>query len=179
MVKNALQAQLLKAGLVDNKQVKKANNQNEHAKRTGHVNTIKQDITEAQIKKAVKDQLLNSEKQHAIEHKSLISNISQMIEQYQIQDTNGDTAYQFIDQNKVKKIYVKPEIYNQIINGKVAIVKKALHMENYAILPTALADKIEKKLTGFIVVLNQDNKEVTSIEDDPYKDYVIPDDLMW
>jgi len=36
MAKNALQAQLLKAGLVDAKKAKKINQQQQHAVKTGH-----------------------------------------------------------------------------------------------------------------------------------------------
>ncbi|NUF85308.1 DUF2058 family protein, partial [Acinetobacter seifertii] len=38
MVKNALQAQLLKAGLVDNKKAKKLTKQAQHEQRTGQSN---------------------------------------------------------------------------------------------------------------------------------------------
>ena len=41
-----------------------------------------------------------------------------------------------------------------------------------------LADRINSKLEGFMVVSN-DKSEVDLAEDDPYAAYVIPDDLMW
>ena len=40
MAKNALQAQLLKAGLVDSKKANKISKQSQHAKRTGDVSNI-------------------------------------------------------------------------------------------------------------------------------------------
>ena len=53
MAKNALQAQLLKAGLVDNKKAKQLSKQSQHAKRTGDSENIeaKKALVEAQAKK--------------------------------------------------------------------------------------------------------------------------------
>lgn len=109
MAKNALQAQLLKAGLVDNKKAKQINKQNQHSKRTGGEQTdaeVKQALAEAQAKKLEKDQQLNQEKQRLLEEKTLKANILQMIRQHQITDISGDITYQFIDQAKVKKMYI-------------------------------------------------------------------------
>ena len=58
MVKNALQAQLLKAGLVDNKKAKKLSKQAVHEKRTGDSNDaeIKAKIEQDKQAKLAKDQ---------------------------------------------------------------------------------------------------------------------------
>ena len=110
MVKNALQAQLLKAGLVDNKKAKKLSKQAQHEQRTGQNDDaiIKANIDRAKQEKLAKDQ------------------------------------------------------------------------DSYAYLPKALAEKIEQKMTGFIL-LNQQSEQNTQMtdEEDPYAAYVIPDDLMW
>lgn len=50
--------------------------------------------------------------------------------------------------------------------------------EGYALLPRPLADRIDAKMEGFMVVSNDTSEEVLA-EDDPYAAYVIPDDLMW
>lgn len=49
---------------------------------------------------------------------------------------------------------------------------------SYALLPRPLADRINAKLEGFMVVSN-DKPDVELADDDPYAAYVIPDDLMW
>jgi len=76
MAKNALQAQLLKAGLVDSKKAKKISKQSEHAKRTGDVSNVeaKKALAAAQAKKLEKDQKLNQEKQQLLEEKMLKAN---------------------------------------------------------------------------------------------------------
>ena len=50
--------------------------------------------------------------------------------------------------------------------------------ESYPLLPRPLADRINAKLEGFIVVSN-DKSDAQLEDDDPYAAYVIPDDLMW
>lgn len=177
MAKNALQAQLLKAGLVDDKKAKKISKQAQHAKRTGDSASVeaKKALAEAQAKKLEKDQKLNQEKQHALEEKTLKANIVQMIKQHQITETDGDINYQFVDDSKVKKIAITQKLYDQIVAGHVVIARLE---ESYALLPRPLADRIDTKMEGFMVVSNDTSEEVLA-EDDPYAAYVIPDDLMW
>ena len=177
MAKNALQAQLLKAGLVDSKKAKQLSKQSQHAKRTGDLADaeVKKALADAQAKKIEKDQKLNQEKQQILEHKMLKANIIQMLKQHQITGTDGDVSYQFIDQSKVKKVYITQKLYDQIVAGHVVIARLE---ESYALLPRPLADRIDAKLSGFMVVSN-DKSDIELIADDPYAAYVIPDDLMW
>jgi uncharacterized protein len=179
MAKNALQAQLLKAGLVDAKKAKKINQQQQHAKKTGQDQTdleIKQALALAQQEKLAKDQALNQQRQAELERKTAEANIKQMLTQHQLKDIQGDTAYQFIDQQKVKKIYVTQALYEQIVAGRVWVARLDT---SYVLLPRPLGEKIEQRAPAVIVVNNSLNKEQISDEDDPYAAYVIPDDLMW
>ncbi len=178
MVKNALQAQLLKAGLVDNKKAKKLSKQAVHEQRTGQSNEaeLKAKIAQDQQEKLARDQALDLEKKRLLQGKELKAAIVQMINQHKIKNTDGEIAYQFIDDNKVKKIYLNQQIYNALVAGSLIIAKEA---EAYAVLPKALAERINQKMEGFIIVNNSEKNEQTTDEDDPYAAYVIPDDLMW
>lgn len=179
MVKNALQAQLLKAGLVDNKKAKKLTKQAQHEQRTGQNDDagLKAEIDRAKQEKLAKDQALNLEKQKILEEKALKASIIQMIKQHKVENTEGDIAYQFIDENKIKKVYINQQIYNALVSGSLVVAKD---QEQYAYLPKALAEKIDQKMQGFILVNNKDEKnDQTTDEEDPYAAYVIPDDLMW
>lgn len=179
MVKNALQAQLLKAGLVDNKKAKKLTKQAQHEQRTGHNDDaqIKAEIERAKQEKLAKDQALDSEKQRILELKALKASIIQMIKQHKVGQTEGDVAYQFIDENKIKKLYINQQIYNALVSGSLVIAKD---QESYAFLPKALADKIDQKMQGFVLInKNTEKNDQATDEEDPYAAYVIPDDLMW
>ncbi len=177
MVKNALQAQLLKAGLVDNKKAKKLSKQAVHEKRTGDGNEaeIKANIEKAKQEKLAKDHAIEQEKKAILQEKELKAAIMQMIQQHKIRDTDGEISYQFIDE-KIKKIYLNQQIYNALVAGSLVIARDN---ESYAILPKALADRINAKMEGFIIVNNSEKNEQTTDEEDPYAAYVIPDDLMW
>lgn len=177
VAKNALQEQLLKAGLVDTKKAKKLTKQAQHAKRTGNASDaeIKKSVAEAQAEKLKRDQELNQQRQQALEEKTLRANIVQMINQHQITDTQGDIEYRFVDDSKIKKINITQKLFDQIVAGHVSIARLE---EGYALLPRPLADRINEKLEGFIVESN-DKAEDEPAEDDPYAAYVIPDDLMW
>lgn len=73
MVKNALQAQLLKAGLVDNKKAKKLSKQAVHEQRTGQNDDaeIKAKIAKDQQAKMEKDHTLEQEKKAILQEKEL------------------------------------------------------------------------------------------------------------
>lgn len=178
MVKNALAAQLLKAGLVDNKKAKKLSKQGQHEQRTGQNNDaeIKAKIAQDKQAKIAKDQALNQEKQRILEDKALVAAIIQMIGQHKIRETDGDVSFQFIDEGKIKKVYIHQQIYNALVSGSLVISKEN---NSYAFLPKALADRINDKMAGFIIVSHSAENQQTTDEEDPYAAYVIPDDLMW
>ena len=178
MVKNALQAQLLKAGLVDNKKAKKLSKQAVHEQRTGQSDEaeLKAKIAQDQQVKLEKDQALDLEKKRLLQGKELKAAIVQMINQHKIRDIDGEVSYQFIDESKVKKIYLNQQIYNALVSGSLVVAKES---DSYAILPKALADSINDKMEGFIIVNNSEKNEQITDEEDPYAAYVIPDDLMW
>ena len=178
MVKNALQAQLVKAGLVDNKKAKKLSKQAVHEQRTGQSDEaeLKAKIAQDQQEKLEKDQALDLEKKRLLQGKELKAAIVQMINQHKIRDIDGEVSYQFIDESKVKKIYLNQQIYNALVSGSLVVAKES---DSYAILPKALADRINDKMEGFIIVNNSEKNEQITDEEDPYAAYVIPDDLMW
>ena len=178
MVKNALQAQLLKAGLVDNKKAKKLSKQAVHEQRTGQSNEaeIKAKIAQDQEQKQARDHAIEQEKKAALHEKELKASILQMINQQKIRNIDGDVSYQFIDEGKIKKLYINQQIYNALVSGSLVIAKEN---DRYAFLPMALAERINAKMEGFIIVNNSEQNDQTTDEEDPYAAYVIPDDLMW
>lgn len=99
-----------------------------------------------------------------------------MIKHHKISNTDGDSVYQFIDESKIKKVYISQQVYNALVSGSLVIAKD---QTQYAYLPKALAEKIDQKMKGFILLNNAESNEQTTDEEDPYAAYVIPDDLMW
>jgi uncharacterized protein YaiL (DUF2058 family) len=66
-------------------------------------------------------------------------------------------------------------VQQQIVRGQLAIVALGQH---YELVPRVVAEKIAQRDAAAVVLLNNQSK-ATEEDDDPYKDYVIPDDLMW
>lgn len=75
----------------------------------------------------------------------------------------------------MKKIYVDKAMQDQLVAGRLAIVN---YNDDYEVVPAGVADKITLRDES-IVVLNNVISEEEKDEDDPYAEFVIPDDLMW
>lgn len=94
---------------------------------------------------------------------------------YGFSGTTGQeaTVYNFTDGKRIKKIYVSEAIQEQLVKGRLAIVKLG---DEYELVPAVVADKISQRDEGCVLSQQAATQEVD--EDDPYADYQIPDDFM-
>ncbi|AKX55074.1 nucleoprotein/polynucleotide-associated enzyme [Thiopseudomonas alkaliphila] len=177
---SSLRDQLLKAGLVNQKQAKQAEKQQRKQQRLVKKGQAEADVTaqemvrKVQEEKALRDQELNREQQEKAELKARRAQIKQLIESARLPKFEGDDFYNFVDNKKVKRIAVNELVRNKLSNGSLAIVS---HGGGYEIIPREAAEKIEQRDPRRILLLNTATNEVEA--DDPYADYQIPDDLMW
>lgn len=176
----SLQDQLLKAGLVDQKKVKQANKdkrknakQQRHSK-TAVVDDSKQAAQQALKDKAARDREQNAKRNQEAERKAIIAQIKQLIELNRITREGGETAYNFVDNKKVKKIYVTDVLHGQLSRGQLAVV--TLNGQ-YELVPAPVAQKIADRDVSFVISLHDASQH--DDEEDEYADYKIPDDLMW
>jgi uncharacterized protein len=171
MAQMSLQEQLLKAGLSNEKKAKKAkkaSKKNRDLKR--EVKAAAEEKRQAQLEK---DKKLNEQIKAQQEQKAVQAQIKQLIEMNQLEQGKGDITYNFMDDNKVKTLKVSDKVQRQLANGLLSIVN---YQDDYAIIPSIVADKIA--LRDDSVLVSQNEIEQPD-EDDPYAEYVIPDDLMW
>lgn len=183
-MRNALQDQLLKAGLVNDKQVKKAQVQkrkedqhNKGVKPVVSEEEAKRQALQAQAEKTERDRQLNLQRNEAAEQKAIVAQIKQLVETHRRPIDDGDIPYNFIDDGKVKTLRVSEETRKQIARGALAIVKLA---NRYELVPAEIADKIRVRNPAFLVVDNaQPQLSTTPAAEDPYAQYQIPDDLVW
>jgi len=177
---NAFQEQLLKAGVVSKDKVNKANkSKHKQAKQrpkdqTTEADERKREIKQAALDKAERDRELNRLKLEEENKKAIAAQIRQLVEMNRISTGDGETAYNFEDDKKIKHIYVTDDMRKQIVNGRLAIVQLD---EKYALVPKVVADKIMQRDASFVIVCNETTQ--ASDEDDEYADYKVPDDLMW
>ncbi len=177
---NSLQDQLLKAGLVDKKKAKalqkeKKKGSRKLAKGEVAVDETKLAVKQAAQEKAERDRALNLKLAAEAQRKAIQAQIRQLIENHRIRPRNGDISYQFPDGKSIKKIVLDTRLQQQVIAGTVAIVRGD---GGYGVVPRVVAEKILARDAGYVLVLNDAQKDATA-DDDPYADYQIPDDLMW
>ncbi len=176
----SLRDQLLKAGLVNQKQVKQVSKNQQKQKRLEQKGQVEVDDTqqrlakEAMAEKVKRDQELNRQQQEKAEEKARAAQVKQLIEVSRLPKLNTEDYYNFVDDKKVKRLSVNALMRAKLSSGSLAIVH---HAGGYEVIPREVALKIQERAPERIVLLNVVTEEPDA--DDPYAAYVIPDDLMW
>jgi uncharacterized protein YaiL (DUF2058 family) len=177
---SSLQEQLMKAGLSDQKKARRAKQQKREVANKVKRGEIEQDdaaerVRRQQAEKAEADRQREAERKAERERKEIAAQIKQMIEQSRLDRNGAEVAYQFVQDKKIKKTWVTAKQQQQLERGQVAIVALG---EGVELVPMVVAEKIRQRDDAPILVLNERGAQDVD-EDDPYKDFPIPDDLMW
>lgn len=178
----SLRDQLLKSGLANQKQAKKAEKEvskQKYQEAKGNAQAddeVKRLAEQARLEQAERSRELNRQQREQAEAKAIQAQIRQLIEMNKISTAGAEIAYQFADHNKVKSIYVTPKLQDQLIHGVIAIVREG---ESYALIPKQVSEKIAQRDPSHIVLLNTKTPSSIAEEEDPYAAYQVPDDLMW
>lgn len=176
----SLQEQFLKAGLVDKTKAKlvnqEKNKQKKVERRTGteSVDEARLAALEVQRKNAERARELNAQRDAAAKQKAILAQIVQMVQQNRQSKGNGDIAYNFTHDKKIKRLYVSAEVQRHLMAGRLVIVCLGEAIE---LLPKVVADKIAERDASLVVRVSKPTTEVDA--DDPYAAFQIPDDLMW
>lgn len=177
----SLQEQLMKAGLVDSKKVKKVNQdkskQKKEERRAGiqSVDEAREAALELQRKNAERARELNAQRDAAATQKAIMAQVLQMVQQHRQPKGNGDVAYNFTLGSKIDRIYVSAAVQQHLVNGRLAIVV----LDGVAeLVPKVVGEKIAERAPQLVVAVKQ-AASAQPAEDDPYADYKIPDDFTW
>ncbi|WP_286917190.1 DUF2058 family protein, partial [Pseudomonas sp. UBA6276] len=106
----SLRDQLLKAGLVNQKQVKQVSKDKQKQKRLENKGQVEIDDTqkriaqEAMAEKARRDQELNRQQQEKVEEKARAAQVKQLIEATRLPKLTTEDYYNFVDDKKVKRL---------------------------------------------------------------------------
>jgi hypothetical protein len=178
---DSLRDQLLKAGLITEGKVKSVHQAEEQRRRqlksAGKRQPRDAPPSAAQqeaAKKAARDLELNRRQQAAAQHRAIGAQVEQLIEQARLPRLESDQYYSFVDGRKVCRIAVDAQRRSGISGGKLAIVR---YKGFYEVVPAAAAQTIRERDGTAVIALDRDQK--TAPEDDPYRDFVVPDDLTW
>ena len=179
----SLREQLLAAGLGTKKQVKQAETQQRQQQHKDRHNdksvadaARERAAQQAQAANAARDQELNRQRQIAAEKKEKAAQIKQLIEQNRLPKLQTDDYFNFIHRQKVHRIAVDPELRERIMSGQVVLVRCE---GKYDMVLQDIAAKIRERDERAIVVLPAETAQAQPDENDPYKDFVVPDDLKW
>lgn len=190
----SLREQLLKAGLVTEKQARQAEKQQyQGSKQKVSKKAPPRELTpaakEAQAAKAARDQELNRRRQEKAAAKARIAQLKQLIEQHRVPRLESDDWYNFVVDGKVRRIMIDVPLRERLVRGELAIVRCDGH---YDLVPVPLLDRIRERDPAAVVHL-VDRPERSgeggaaeaagtsgdAAAEDPYKDFVVPDDLVW
>ena len=175
---SSLKDQLLKAGLVKKNEVNKAPKKKAPTQAKKNRNKVSEQtlrVQRAMLDKAKRDQKLNLERKAEAERKALQAQIKQLVDSSKLDRKEGETAYNFTHNKKVKSIYVTQEQQKQLARDQIVIV--CLEGALFELVPKKAAEKIAQR-DPESVIANKVSESVTPA-DDPYADYQIPDDLVW
>jgi uncharacterized protein YaiL (DUF2058 family) len=178
----SLREQMLKAGLVSKKQVREADrssDQRQHKKsksrRKGAASPPSDRATRAvQADKIARDRQLNLEKQARAEARARAAQLQQLVEQHALSKTDGDEYFNFVDAGKVRRVPVDAALRARIINGDLNVVRVA---NRYELVPSAVGLRIRDCDANALVALGQTDGDAEP--DERYKDFEVPDDLIW
>lgn len=179
----SLRDQLMAAGLVKEKppeprEDKRNKEQRQQAKdRARHIAEQKAAAEKAAAEKSARDRELNRQRELNMGRKARMVQVKHLIEQHRLPKPEGHDYYNFIDGKKVRRIPVDTILRERLIKGELMIAR---YEGRYDLVPAAAAERIRERDERSVVAQNPAAAEpAPPAEDDPYKDFVVPDDLKW
>ena len=179
----SLRDQLLKAGLVTEQQAQRAEReQRQHdfkaprgkRKPPPGPSLAQAAAQRAAAEKAAKDAEANRRQQEKLERRAKYAEIKQLVAAHQIPRVETEDFYNFTDGTNIKRVPVNPALREQLVAGSLAIVRCE---GRYAFVPAAIGEQISARVERALIHHNK--PKPPAADDDPYKDYVVPDDLVW
>ncbi len=177
---DSLRDQLLKAGLVTKKEAARS----ERAKQpfrggkgrnppTGTSNKAADDA--ARAAKAARDLELNRQQQAKLEARARRAQLRQIIDQHRVPSPETDEYFNFVDNGKVRRIAVDGSLRARLVAGTLLIARCD---GRYDMVPAEAAALVRERDPGALITLDLPDTRSTP-EDDPYRDFAVPDDLTW
>ncbi|MFB9887443.1 DUF2058 domain-containing protein [Balneatrix alpica] len=176
----SLQDQLLKMGVVSKQKAQQAKTekrkqQKQQKNQPKDGEQLKSELEQERLAKQAKDRELNQQQAQEKQRRAAEAEVRQLIEQHQQNiPKEAEIAYNFVHGTKVKRLYVTPALQDQLARGQLQIV---VADKGYRLVSAAIAERIAERLPERAIA-NQRQEEDNHAED-PYADFVVPDDLMW
>ncbi|UXI03050.1 DUF2058 domain-containing protein [Photobacterium sp. TY1-4] len=173
MAKLTLQEQLQQAGLISKSKLEKAKKRPKKSR--VQAREVKAAIEEKKRQQQEHDKALSAQQNEQRLTKEIQAQIKMLINMNKIDLGDGDIKYNFTDGTLVKSLYMTGAVREQLIKGVLAIARDE---ERYVVIPSTVANKIAQRDPESIIDQKVPESDVIA-EDDPYADFIVPDDLMW
>ena len=178
-MRNFLQDQLLKAGLVKKQQVDaavRAQNRQRDGKAPAPPAAEQVDAQKLLAERAERDRALAAERNAQAHARELQAQVRQLIEHHKVSG-GGEIDYRFVDETRIKSMLVNDAIRKQLAKGTLVIAR---HDQGYALLPRAAAELVRERAGVIVVDHAQTPAPSSTAAEDPYYDkFQVPDDLIW
>lgn len=108
--------------------------------------------------------------------------IRELLDRHAVNDRNAEIAFNFTREDMVRRVYVTDEQRRKLAAGELALVG---FRRRHHVVPAGVADEIQA-LRPIVFVHRAAGAggdapagDAASAEDDPYRDFPVPDDLRW
>jgi uncharacterized protein YaiL (DUF2058 family) len=196
----SLRDQLLAAGLGSKQQAKRADQdrqrEQKQARRDGGpgkgarpaaAQAAAAAAERSRAEKAARDRELNRKQQESAEARARLGLVRQWADRDRLPPLDSDESFNFVDGGKVRRVRVDATRRAQLLSGDVVIVRVG---DRYEQLPAAAAARIRERVPEAVIDVSGNGQGATAPgaggtpagtadAEDPYKDFVVPDDLRW
>jgi len=179
-MRNPLQDQLLKAGLVKKHKVAEAVREQArqlHSKAPAPVNTAQLEAERLQAERTERDRALSAQRNADKRGNELRAQARQIVDTHKVA-REGEIAYGFSDGGKIRNVLVNEALRAQLASGALVIVR---HGPSYELLPRAAAVMVDER-DAALIVLDHGRAvagDKPDADDDYYQRFAVPDDLIW
>lgn len=180
---NALQEQLLKAGLAKKSKAAEAAREQQKARRGEAPSTaaeIQREAERAREEKAERDRALAAGQKAEAQAKALRAQARQIILDKRVAH-GGDIDYRFSVDGAIRSLPVTEVVKKQLAGGQLLVARLD---DGFVLLPRLAGDQVRQRVPEWVVVDHRQPGDTPSTpgsaEDDAYyTQFTVPDDLVW
>ena len=180
-MRNPLQEQLLKAGLVKKSKVAQVAHEQtkaRHGKAAPAPTAEQREVERLRAERVERDRALAAQRNAQTRSNEQRAQARQIIQTRQVA-REGDIEYRFTDGSAIRSLLVNEALRTQLANGSLVIASLG---DGYALLPRAAAQKVRERDATMIVLDHahtQPAAQDASADDEYYARFQVPDDLTW
>lgn len=181
-MRNPLQDQLLKAGLVKKAQVAQVAREQAKQRQGKAPPAPSPEQIEAErvrAERAERDRALAAERNAQARQQELRAQVRQIIEAHRV-PRKGEIEYRFDDGGRIRSVLVDASLRAQLASGALVIARLD---DGFELVPRAAAEKIRARDANVIVLDHAAEPAAPATAEDPdaeyYRQFAVPDDLIW